>query len=118
MTGFLASGGAALLGGMLGALAGIFGARLTSRTAGRDQMWKRVEWALSMVLSAEPRAQEFGYVALAEIIDGGLVDKRDVQVILALANAALATVEEQLEGGDDFTTDEAEEDAPPASGDT
>jgi hypothetical protein len=97
---------------MLGALAGVFGTRLVTRTARRDHVWKRVEWALSMVLSEEPRAQELGYVALAEIIDGGLADKRDVAVIVALANVALASVEEQLEGGDDFTIDGEDEDPP------
>jgi hypothetical protein len=86
---FLASGGGALLGGLLGAFAGLLAARWTSRNARRDQMWKRVEWALEMTLREETKAATLGGLALREIIVGGLADARDIQLITALASTVL-----------------------------
>lgn len=86
---FLASGGGALLGGLLGAFAGLLAARWTSRNARRDQVWKRVEWALGMTLQDNPKAAALGGLALKEIITGKLADERDVRLITALASSVL-----------------------------
>jgi hypothetical protein len=90
---FLASGGGALLGGLVGAFAGFMGAMMASRNARRDQVWKRVEWALSMVLTDDPRAEQLGAVALVQIIEDDLADKRDLKIITALATAAFENLE-------------------------
>jgi len=99
---FLASGGGALLGGLLGALGGVLGARWTNKTSRREHVWKRVEWALDLILQPQPRAQNLGYVALEQIIGQGLADARDVVVLVALASAAF----EEL--ADDPDVDDAE----------
>jgi hypothetical protein len=94
MSTFLATGGAALIGSVLGAVAGYLAARLGSVTARREQVWKRVQWALELVLNDDqpPRAWKVGYRTLEEIIDGKMADRRDVQIIRVLSEVALEGV--------------------------